>query len=203
MEYKELFGALAKAQAEMETADLNSDNPFFKSKYADLSEIVKASRPALVKNGLSVIQQIKCDDLGNNFLHTLLCHSSGEYIESRMKIIPVKNDVQSMGSCISYLRRYMYAALVGVVTSDEDDDGEKAMVQPRQIYRPVEPKSEIQRISRDQLEELEHELMDEPELEEEIVEKLKIKELSDMPLSRYRAAITRIRELKQLKNQGK
>ena len=122
----ELFSALSKAQAQMHAALKTSDNPFFKSKYADFGEIVAASRPALSANGLSVIQRIICIDDGNEVLHSVLGHSSGQYIDSIMRIKPQKSDVQSLGSYITYLKRYAYAALVGVAT--EDDDGEGAVI---------------------------------------------------------------------------
>lgn len=122
----ELFSALSKAQAQMHAALKTSDNPFFKSKYADFGEVVAASRPALSANGLSVIQRIICIDDGNEVLHSILGHSSGQYIDSIMRIKPQKSDVQSLGSYITYLKRYAYAALVGVVT--EDDDGEGAVI---------------------------------------------------------------------------
>ncbi len=132
-QYNELFAALAKSQAEMNTAEPTSTNPFFKSKYADFSEIVKVSRPALTKNGLCVIQRVINNETGME-LCTTLGHSSGQYIESIIKINPLKTDVQSLGSYITYLKRYAYTAIVGVVVSDEDDDGEASM---KEIRKPV------------------------------------------------------------------
>lgn len=121
----ELFSSLAKAQAAMLPAFKTSDNPFFKSKYADFAEIVHASRPALTAHGLSVMQRIILLADGSEALHSVLGHSSGQYIDSVMRIRPAKNDVQALGSYITYLKRYAYAALIGVAT--EDDDGEAAM----------------------------------------------------------------------------
>jgi len=123
----ELFAALAKTQGEMEEAEFNSSNPFFKSRFSDLASVVKASRPYLTKNGLCVIHRILPDDHGQSCLRARLGHSSGQWIDSQVPINPPKQDIQSIGSYISYLRRYTYAALVGVVSSDEDDDGERAM----------------------------------------------------------------------------
>lgn len=125
-ELKDLFTALCLAQAEMETAELSSENPFFKTRYADLAAVVKASRPALTKHGLSIIQQIITHDDGQTMLHTMLCHNSGQWVESRVRIVPPKNDVQSIGSYITYLRRYSIAAICGIVSSD-DDDGNAAV----------------------------------------------------------------------------
>lgn len=122
----ELFAALAKAQAVMTDAKTDSKNPFFKSKYADLSSVVKASRKPLTENGLAVTQFIR-EKEGTPFLFTRLGHISGQWIDSFIRIQPPKEDIQTLGSYLTYLRRYSYAAIVGVVASDEDDDGEKTM----------------------------------------------------------------------------
>ena len=82
-EMDKLFSALSKAQNDIETAELNNKNPFYKSRYADLASIVKASRPALAENGLCVIQQILPGKDGQMYLHTKLGHTSGQWVESR------------------------------------------------------------------------------------------------------------------------
>lgn len=122
----QLATALAKAQLEMEPAKPSSSNPFFKSKYAPLPSIVKASRPSLGKYGLAVIQRIMRQGSAGMTLLTRLCHASGQWIESSMTVNPPKQDIQTLGSYLTYLRRYNYASMVGVVT-DDDDDGEMAM----------------------------------------------------------------------------
>lgn len=149
--YKELFTALVKAQAEMEVAELSRENPFFKSRYADFTEIVKATRPYLTKYGLSVIQPIVT--IGEQMLlRTMLCHVSGEFITSEVKINPPKTDVQSLGSYITYVRRYAYVSMVGACTGDEDDDGNKAVVShntpksstpPVNTYRKLPPRQDL------------------------------------------------------------
>ena len=122
-----LYAALSKAQLEMLPAKTGSTNPFFKSKYADLASIVKASRKALGVNGLAVIQRIIRNGSAGMTLMTRLCHASGQWIESSMTVNPPKQDIQSLGSYLTYLRRYTYSAIVGVVSSEEDDDGEAAI----------------------------------------------------------------------------
>lgn len=205
---KDLFTALAKAQGEMRVAGNRSENPFFKSRYADLAEIVNASRPALTKNGLSVIQRILPNDDGQNLIHTMLCHGSGQFITSLMRVLPVKNDMQSLGSCLTYLRRYAYAALIGVITADEDDDGERAMVEVREVsnkgtslntkYNPKEQSNDT--ITREQLDELEYELAEYPDIAEQVIEGLRIHVLADMPKSKFLASINRIRSIKAARN---
>jgi hypothetical protein len=118
-EIKELATALAKAQADIKPAVKSSDNPFFKSKYADLAAVVEACKDALSKNGFSYVQSIQGDTLV-----TTLLHSSGQWMRSVAAIKPVKSDPQSFGSAVTYMRRYSLAAIVGVCT--EDDDGNAA-----------------------------------------------------------------------------
>lgn len=204
----ELFMALAKAQGEMKTAGLNAENPYFKSAYADMAEIVRVSRPALTKNGLTVIQQIMPNEEGQNILHTILAHSSGQWIETRMRILPSKPDVQSLASYITYLRRYSYAAIVGVVSANEDDDGERAVYDSRDTvakgvaintkYNPKEQSYET--ITKEQLEELEYELSEYPDIAQQVLDGLKIQNLADMPKNKFLVSINRIREIKNMRN---
>jgi hypothetical protein len=190
----ELGLALAKAQSEMLIAGKDHKNPFFKSSYADFATIVRASRGSLSKNGLSVLQRVMTVEGGLELLDTMLLHASGQYIGSRVAIKPVKQDAQSLGSCITYLKRYCYAAIVGVTAADEDDDGEAA-VQPAHNKNSPAPKHGAEPISLDQLSELEHVLKGHPDVCQDVLTGLKISSLADMPRNRYRAAIDRIHEI--------
>lgn len=204
----ELFSALAKAQAEMDTAAKSSVNPFFKSKYASFTEVVDASRPALTKNGLAVIQTIEFEDQ-YSFLVSILGHSSGQYISSRIRIEPEKGGVQELGKYITYLKRYAYAALVGVCVGEEDDDGEsnrinqryqqpKAMEsrtvrqEPLQVPQSTQP---IVKITKEQLQLLEDELLDHPDIKEDVLNKLNIEDLADFPQHLFISSIKRIRAM--------
>jgi hypothetical protein len=126
-ELNALFTALAKAQAEMKIASREVSNPFFKSTYSDLPSLIEASRPYLTKNGLCVIQRTLVNGNSVCYLSSRLGHSSGQWIEAKMPILPAKQDIQSIGSYITYLRRYTYACLVGVASGEGDDDGEALM----------------------------------------------------------------------------
>jgi hypothetical protein len=196
----ELGLALAKAQGEMLIAGKDHKNPFFKSNYADFATIVRASRPSLTKHGLSVVQRVFTTEQGIEMLHTMLLHASGQYIESRVRIAPVKQDAQSLGSCITYLKRYCYAAIVGVTAADEDDDGEAASSHGKDVVRPAPaPKHFNEPISLDQLTELEYALKDHPDICEQVLTGLKIQSLADMPKSKYRSSLDRIQEIKSKK----
>lgn len=119
-----LFEALSKAQAELDKAVKDSANPFYKSKYADLEAVQDASRPHLAKYGLSITQLPMSGEDGTVKLATILGHSSGEYIGSIGGMKPVDTKPQTVGSTLTYLRRYMWAAIAGVAQTDDDgNDG--------------------------------------------------------------------------------
>jgi len=127
----ELATELAKAQAVMQPAVKDSENPFFKSHYADLSSVWDAIRKPLTDNGLSVVQTPDTLD-GKMVLVTTLLHSSGQWISGALPVSPTKTDPQSMGSAITYARRYALSALAGVC-SEEDDDGNAASAKPKGV----------------------------------------------------------------------
>ncbi len=134
----ELFSALCKAQGEIKRASKDGNNPHFRAKFASLESVVDASRDALNKYGLSVTQVTTAGDDGSLHLITMLGHISGQFIYGRYPVVPVKQDPQGFGSALSYAKRYSLAAIVGVVSSDEDDDGEAAMSRPApQASEPV------------------------------------------------------------------
>lgn len=117
----ELAAALAKAQGHIKGAAKDTNNPFFKSKYADLASVWEACRSALSDNGLSVVQTTAGDNAETVTVETQLNHSSGQWIRGSLTMKPTKADPQGMGSTITYARRYALAAMVGV--APEDDDG--------------------------------------------------------------------------------
>jgi hypothetical protein len=121
----ELADALSKAQASFEGAKKDRNNPFFKSKYADLASILDAVRDAMGKNGLS-FSQIPTKAEGDKIiLQTLVMHKSGQWISGDYPVLVAKMDAQGLGSAITYARRYALQAMLGVAA--EDDDGEAAM----------------------------------------------------------------------------
>lgn len=123
---KKLLSALFEAQKEIKPALKSTDNPFFKSKYADLNEVHHAVKASLEKNGLLVSQITELGEGNMPILVTRLFHvESGESIESKYPVVYSKPDPQGIGSGLTYARRYQLATICGVVT--EDDDGEKAM----------------------------------------------------------------------------
>jgi hypothetical protein len=147
------------------------------------------------------MQQILTNNDGQSILHTRLGHASGQWIETQMRITPPKSDIQSLGSYLESLKRYAYASLVGIIASSEDDDGEIAMIDSRKIlakgpskkYNPKEQSYDT--ITKEQLEEIEYEIGEHLDIAEEIMDNYKLQSLADMPLSKFRTAIVRIRQI--------
>ena len=114
-----LASALSKAQSEMKGAEKKSVNPFFNSGYADLHTVIESSFPHLTKYGLSVIQGNESSP-GEFFVTTMLLHESGQWIKSKLKMPIEKVTAQSIGSTITYGRRYGLSAITGITQYDDD-----------------------------------------------------------------------------------
>lgn len=128
--------ALLVAQKKIGSAKKDAENPFFHSTYADLGSVIEACKSALNDNDIIVLQPISTDESGT-YVETVLLHTSGEWIADKLKISPKNdNDQQSVGSAISYCRRYGLQSMV-LIPSD-DDDGEKTRTAPADT-KPVTP----------------------------------------------------------------
>lgn len=103
----------------------DSVNPFFKSKYAGLPNILEAIQEPLKESGI-VFTQFPSDE---GLCTIIVDVKSGEYMQSCYKILPVKNDPQAQGSAITYARRYALVSIFGL-NVDDDDDGNKASEKP-------------------------------------------------------------------------
>jgi hypothetical protein len=130
-----LSAALAKAQAEIENASKTANNPHFKSKYADLAEVLNTVRPVMSRHGIAIVQMPSFES-GLASVETLMTHSSGEWISNICSAPVSKQDAQGVGSAITYLRRYSLAAFAGI--AQEDDDANAAVGQ-RQAPTPAKP----------------------------------------------------------------
>lgn len=118
----ELAAALAAAQAKIRGAVRDSENPYFRSAYADLQSVWEACREPLASNGLAVVQ-CPARDGDAVSVETTLLHASGQWVSCILSAVPAKQDAQGVGSVISYLRRYSLAAMVGVYQIDDDAEG--------------------------------------------------------------------------------
>lgn len=140
-EHKDVYAALFAVQTSVEVVKKSANNPFFKTKYADLPAVWEAVKDALKENGLVVYHQTETTD-GVDYLLTKVRHiHSGTEIESRAQLHLQKPTSQEYGSCVTYMRRYAISALLGLVT-DDDDDGNDASQNKKTPAKKQEPKQE-------------------------------------------------------------
>lgn len=118
---QEIAKALITFQVKVDSIKKDAKNPFFKSSYASLANILDSIKEPLIECGLSILQ-FPTGDYG---LTTILLHDSGEYLKSEYNMKPVKDDPQGRGSAITYARRYAIASIL-CLNIDEDDDGNTA-----------------------------------------------------------------------------
>jgi len=127
-----LHAAMARAFAEIEAATKDATNPHFRSKYADLSSVIEAIKPALVNNGLFVTQRCAPSD-GGVTVDTYVHHKGGNDMFLGSLFVPAnKQDAQGFGSALTYCKRY--ALQTAFVVPTEDDDGNAAS---RSAARPT------------------------------------------------------------------
>ena len=135
----EIATAIAKAQGQIKGASKDANNPFFKSKYADLASVWDACRAALAVNGLAVIQSPSA--IGTSVsVDTLLAHASGQWIAGTVSVTAREDTPQAIGSAVTYLRRYALQSFVGVAPEDDDGNLASAKGSTVKVLAVVEPK---------------------------------------------------------------
>lgn len=135
-----LAKGLSLFQTKMETIDKTANNPFYKSKYANLSNILTAIQIPLAESGLVFSQHPD-----NGKLITILIHAeTGEYMSSEYEIHPVKVDPQGIGSAITYAKRYALTAILGLNVDEVDSDGNEQIGKENWKYPAI---GEIKNIS--------------------------------------------------------
>jgi len=122
------FQAEAPIVAKSHTASVRSEKGSYSYTYADLADVSAAAMPLLSKHGLS----FTCLP-GPGELVGMLLHSSGQSLSARLPI--GGNSPQQLGSSLTYMRRYLFGCMTGIVT-DDDDDGQLAS---KQRTRPTPP----------------------------------------------------------------
>jgi len=137
-----IIPALLKAQKNIGAAIKGSENPFFKSKYADLGTVMEACKAPLNDQGIVVIQSpsLRINEVSGeseNIMETLLVHESGEFVQGEMKLILDKKDMQKLGSSISYAKRYILQALTFIPSQDDDSEGSMNRPKKKDFKKPA------------------------------------------------------------------
>ncbi len=121
---KNLVKALLEVQKEIKNPKNTEINPYYRSKYAPLPDVLNLVRPLLTKNGLVLYQDVGSTPEGMVCVRTHLLHESGELLTTSPLYMKIeskgKSSPQSIGSAITYARRYQILALLGIASEDDD-----------------------------------------------------------------------------------
>lgn len=128
---KSIAIAMCSVQSSMEAASKASDNPFFNSKYADLSEVLRCIKSVLPNNDLSFMQ-MPSFECGVVSVETIVMHKTGEWISSVSSSPISKSNPQGVGDAITYLRRYSLAAIFGLAQKDDDGNSNSETPQKKE-----------------------------------------------------------------------
>lgn len=203
LEIKDLYAALAKAQADMEIA-AERKYKAARGGYPRMADLIQASRKCLAANGLSIHQKIYTDEQSRDYLRTELAHESGQWTSSTIRYDWPKGDLDAWQSFIDKMKREAYKAITGCV-SDEDDDGMAAQdelyrkkdkgVEPNINYKPKEKTSDF--ITKEQVKLLQREATKYPDLVEQIYNRWKIKSLADLRQAEFEETLDYLRDTTQ------
>ena len=110
-----IYCKLWKAKHEIKGVTKGKDNPYFKSKYADLNAILDAVEPILLKYNLIILQPI----LEGQVVTQIIDIENGEKVESKL-LLPIINDPQKQIAGVTYFRRATLQSLLSLQAVDND-----------------------------------------------------------------------------------
>lgn len=122
-----------------------SSNPFFKNKYADINVVLETLNPVLSDVGIVFVQTPNVLGTGANVLTTRIinCENPEDFIEGHLPLVVAKNDMQQLGSAITYARRYALVSMFGLEALD--DDGNVAVGNAKPQTKSQERRATIDR----------------------------------------------------------
>tara|TARA_R100001460_G_scaffold87806_1_gene129270 strand:- start:6 stop:464 length:459 start_codon:yes stop_codon:yes gene_type:complete len=126
---------LMAARADIQPIKKSGTNPHFKSKYATLEGVIEAVTEPLEKHGFLLMHRTISNEHGKS-ITTELVHESGESFVTAIPLVLAKNDMQGLGSAITYARRYGIMSILNLPA--EDDDGNEASKQQKPKLAPVD-----------------------------------------------------------------
>lgn len=204
-----ICAALSNAQGSFKPVPSNRSHSYMQTCYADLKAIWDMIRIPLKENELSVTQFTKTGADSSTLLITRLRHTSGQWIETRSRLKIIKDDPDSYASIEAFYKKQSLVSLLGVAIENDkhDDDGETIMKGLRNtqdkgvdINKDYDPSEEsFESITKEQADELRYELSGWKDIAKDMLNRLKVETVEDIPKSKYMWALTKIREIKQLR----
>jgi hypothetical protein len=134
---------LALLKKELGSVKKSADNPFFSSKYADLNAHLDIVEPLLEKNKMILLQPASAAAEYTIVESIIFDVESSQFVSSAIRLVLSKQDMQQMGSAVTYARRYTLASLLAMQAEDDDgnaasDLGRKSVVKPKKKSNPVD-----------------------------------------------------------------
>lgn len=139
-----LSAALVLALADLMVvgADRTANAGTYSYKYADIADVVKATRPVLQKHGLVALTPVHAH--GDGLACSVwLVHSSGERMILGPFPFPHGRDAQATGSAVTYHRRYALIAALGMAAGDDDDGAGAIARSPAPVWNKVTTKQAL------------------------------------------------------------
>lgn len=202
----QLSDAMAAAQGAYKPLVFNRLNAESKEEYADLEAILEATREALALNKVFFSQLIFRGADGEYTVVTRISHGE-EFISAKSRVVPIKDDPRTTDSLIQFAKTQSAKSILGIAGHNDtsDDNGVRGTNAERQNFikgtRVYEPHCETKLLSKDHIDELAHELDDSgyADIVKDIYKEYRVEALSDLPESKYRDIIDRVREIKALR----
>lgn len=212
-----IIPALCKAKLEFPAIEKGVKGA--RSKYAAIEDFLNAINPRLGKYGLFLSQAEQMFSVdqgvqGPTFLVTTIYHASGQFIRSIAPLVPPQdlsskgtdNIFQLYGGQLTYRKRYMIASILGIAAENEDDDGESlqgaynkpSFLQQRAVALPTRDA-----ITKEQVELLEAEVKDLPELKDRFLKSRNITNFSQLQADRFSSELRAIQERAKVERDSK
>lgn len=197
-----LTAALAIAAGKFKPLKYNRLSSWFQAEYIDLDCIMEMLRPILSENELAITFFTKITDA--TILHTRLRHSSGQWIETRARLVANRDDLKTQESALNHLKRQQVMALINITMQGDvmDDDGvenRREFVQEMVKGVPVGKTPPLEHsnttINQGDVEYFEHVLEDYPDILQEILTSYRIQHLADMPKAKMDFARKQVERL--------
>lgn len=136
-----IFKSIVQVQKRMKPVLKGSENPYFKSNYANHEDVVNASQELLTEHGLAISQGGEHLMEVGWTLNTVLLHESGQWISFNHPMEPTKKDPQGYAAANTYAKRIGHMGIIGLASTDDDDGNEASFVDTKKLY--IRPKGEV------------------------------------------------------------
>ena len=126
MENKSLFEDFKKFQEKVDPPSKDQTNPHYRNAYASFESCLNTIKPALHQHNFILVQSNNRDELGD-YTQTKFVHESGQELTTKVYLVLERENMQGVGSAITYAKRYGILTLAGIEPEvKDDDDGNKA-----------------------------------------------------------------------------